>query len=272
MENKSVLIIDASLRNGFSSKAVENVMAGLAGVGKGIDIERLNLRDYEIKRCIGCCLCLSQGSVRCPHREDGVKELLTRMEAADGIIMVTPNYSLQVPGLLKDFLDRLAYVFHRPRLFGKSFLPVVVQGVYGGKKVGAYLAEAFSFWGTDAVKGAVVSGGIFPGQPQDPAVAAKNQKKLDAAIQRFGKSLYRQKPKAPSYFRMMIFRSTRSSMICFDEALPPDKAYYKEKGWETSDYYYPVSLSPGKRLAGFVADKMIQRMANKPKDPDERKQ
>ena len=258
MSMKKVLLIDASLRSGFTAKAAANLTELL---GEDIRFETLALRESTITQCTGCCLCLSQGSVRCPHRGDGVKEILDRMLESDGVIVMAPNYSLQVPGVLKDLLDRLAYVFHRPRLFGKAFLPVIVQGVYGGGKVAAYLNEVFGFWGMNTAKGAVLTGGIFPRQSQDARAVAKNSKALAKGVAAFRKELYREKPKAPTFFRMMIFRSTRSSMLCFDEALPPDKAYYEEKGWDTADYYYPVPIGPVKRFAGFLVDKMIRRMA-----------
>ncbi len=33
------------------------------------------------------------------------------------------------------FLDRLGFVFHRPRFFGKAFTSIVAQGIYGGGKI-----------------------------------------------------------------------------------------------------------------------------------------
>lgn len=255
---KKVLLIDASLRSGFTAKAAAQITERLGG---DISVEALTLREFTITPCSGCCLCLSQGSVLCPHLNDGVKDVLDRMLSADGVIVVAPNYSLQVPGILKDLLDRLAYVFHRPRLFDKAFMPVIVQGVYGGGKVASYLNDVFGFWGMNTAKGIVLSGGIFPRKPQDARAAAKNDKAIAKGVDGFRKELYRVKPKSPSFFRMMIFRSTRSSMICFEEALPPDKAYYLEKGWDKADYYYPVPIGPVKRFAGFAVDKLIRRMA-----------
>ncbi len=33
-----------------------------------------------------------------------------------------------------------------------------------------------------------------------------------------------------------------------------DYTYYREKGWFESEYYYPVKLSPVKKLAGKLFD------------------
>jgi hypothetical protein len=40
---------------------------------------------------------------------------------------------------MKIFLDRLGFVFHRPRFFGKAFTSIVAQGIYGGNKIVGYL-------------------------------------------------------------------------------------------------------------------------------------
>jgi multimeric flavodoxin WrbA len=44
--------------------------------------------------------------------------------------------------IMKTFLDRLGFVFHRPRFHGKAFTGIVVQGIYGGAKIEKYLASA----------------------------------------------------------------------------------------------------------------------------------
>ncbi|MCK7489884.1 MAG: hypothetical protein MZU79_06380 [Anaerotruncus sp.] len=40
--------------------------------------------------------------------------------ASDGVVFASPNLSFQVSGMMKVFLDRLGFVFHRPRFFGKA--------------------------------------------------------------------------------------------------------------------------------------------------------
>lgn len=260
MKVKEILIIEASPRSGFSTMAANQVAATLE---KDCSVEILTLRELNILPCKGCCACLFSGSSYCPNKNDDVKQVLHKMEHADGVIIVVPNYSLQVTALLKQLFDRLAFVFHRPRLFGKTCLPIVVQGVYGGKKVSDYINEVFSFWGMKTVKGAVIAGAVFVNKPQPANVKIKNQAAIDKAVARFLKELYNLKPKKPSLFQLMIFRSTRSSMKYFDEVLAPDKEYYENKGWFSSGYYYAVHLNMIEKLLGNLIDVMIRRMAKK---------
>ncbi|MBV1757941.1 MAG: NAD(P)H-dependent oxidoreductase [Dethiosulfatibacter sp.] len=257
---KKVLIIEASSRKGFSSEVARQIKDEMS---KRAMVEVVELRNHEITRCKGCCACLSVGSSSCPLKDDDVKNILGKIEHSDGVIFVTPNYSLSVPGILKDLFDRLAFVFHRPRLFGKACLPVVVQGVYGGNKVAKYINEAMGFWGMQEVKGVVVSGGIYPKQGLKNDIMEKKSKAIIKALERFSKELENEKPVKPTLFKLMIFRMTRSSMKYFDEALEPDKRYFETKGWLDSDYYYEVEINPIKKLIGKFFDMMVRRMARK---------
>lgn len=257
---KQVLIIEASPRKGYSAIVASDIASILE---KEVNIELVTLRDLNILPCKGCCLCLSKGSKYCPQKDDDTKLILSKMEKVDGVIVITPNHSLQVTAMLKNLFDRLAFVFHRPRLFGKTIFPVVVQGVYGGGKVGKYINEVFDFWGMKKVAGIVVSGGVYVNKDQSEEVIRKNKLKLEKGINRFLKKLDDERPKKPSLFHMMIFRATRSSMKYSDEALEPDKKYYENNGWFTSDYYYPVHIGIFKRLIGVFVDFMIKKMAKK---------
>ncbi len=59
--------------------------------------------------CRGCGTCFLKDEEHCPL-EDDRDLLIRRMEDSDGVVFATPNYSLQVSGIMKTFLDRLAFV------------------------------------------------------------------------------------------------------------------------------------------------------------------
>ena len=121
-----VLIIDAGVKSGWT-KAAADRMAELLQKDASIEIDRVNIRDEQIAPCTGCAICLERGEERCRNHGDSAEGIIKKMLEADGIITVSPNYSLQVPAMLKNVYDRLAYVFHRPRLFGRLSMAVAVQ-------------------------------------------------------------------------------------------------------------------------------------------------
>jgi multimeric flavodoxin WrbA len=257
---KSVLVLDASMRAGYTKALTEDVIKKLTGK---YNIELVNIKDEQFETCKGCCACLFAGSSHCPLKGDGVQGVLQKMLDADGIIFLVPNYSLQIPGKLKTMLDRMAFVFHRPRLFNKVFMPVTVQGVYGGGDINKYLNKVLRFWGARTVKGAVLSGGVYPKQINAKLFTKKNMNNLTKSLKAFDREMEAVKPKKPSLFQVVLYRSTRSAMLHFDETLKPDKEYYLKNGWDKADYYYDVHLGLFKKSVGFVIDKQMKAMAKK---------
>jgi multimeric flavodoxin WrbA len=79
--------------------------------------------------------------------------LIEKVMASDGVVFASPNYSFQVSAIMKTFLDRLGFAFHRPRFFGKTFTSIVAQGIYGGNKIVDYLDFVGFGLGFNTVKG-----------------------------------------------------------------------------------------------------------------------
>jgi multimeric flavodoxin WrbA len=160
---------------------------------------------------------------------------------------------------MKNFLDRLAFVFHRPRFFGKAFTAIVVQGIYGGDSIIKYLETVGGLWGFNVAKGCSLTA-LMP-------ITTPQQQKLTQEIKkvskRFYKELMRPMTPTPSFFKMMMFRFQRTGyLIAMDEKFK-DYRYFKEKGWFESDYYYDSSLGFIKKLAGRFFDFLGEWIAKK---------
>ncbi|MDW7657258.1 MAG: flavodoxin family protein [Bacillota bacterium] len=255
---KKILIIDAGLKPGWTKKTADTVMEKFMASGVCV-CERVNLRDEQISSCKGCALCLERGETSCRYFDDSANKVLNQMIWADGIVTVTPNYALQVPAILKNVYDRLAFVFHRPRLFGKFSLVIVVQGVYGGGKIVKYIDELMSFWGCGHVKGAVTNGGIYPTSKLSESALIQNELAITKAVDRMTQAVRKNKTKQPTFFKLAIFRMTRSSLRYSPDALKADKAYFSDMGWFESHYYTEVKLDPVRLTFGILVDRMIRQ-------------
>ena len=95
----------------------------------------------------------------------------------------------------------------------------------------------------------------------------KGQIKIDKIIDRQSKRFYSKLIKkeypTPSLFKLMIFRLSRSSMKILLNDNFRDYTYYINNGWFESDYYYPVKLSPLKKIIGKFFDIIGIQMAMK---------
>src|SRR5512133_698314 len=121
-----------------------------------VQAEIVFVSEYNIRVCRGCKNCFGRGEEHCPLKDDR-DLLIEKMMASDGVVFASPNYSFQVSGTMKTFLDRLGFVFHRPRFHGKAFTCIVVQGFYGGEKVVRYLDFVGAGLGFDVVKGTCIT-------------------------------------------------------------------------------------------------------------------
>jgi len=221
-----------------------------------VDFEYVFLSDYHLEFCQSCLQCFVKGEEYCPSKDDR-DVLLEKMEHSDGVIFATPNYAFHVTARMKNFIDRLAFIYHRPRFFDKAFTAVVTQGIYGGDGILKYLHTAGESLGFHVSKGCCVT----TLRPMTKLQQKKLNQEIKKASARFYKELLRPAP-SPSFFRLMLFRLARTNIKFIDKKCR-DYQCYKAKGWFASEYYYPTSLGLTKRLAGnlfdFVARQLVKR-------------
>lgn len=100
-----VLILNGSPRlNGCTDRALREVEKTLAD--NGIQFERVNIGNKDIRGCISCNYCREHG--KCVFN-DLVNETAPKFAEADGIIVGTPVYWAGANGQALAFLDRLFY-------------------------------------------------------------------------------------------------------------------------------------------------------------------
>ncbi len=249
-----VTAIIGSARKKNTHDAVEKVLHTLQSYGD-VQHEIIMLSDYDLKICRGCKLCLDKGETLCPLKDDR-DILIQKIESSDGVIFASPNYSFHVSGHMKVFLDRLGYIFHRPRFFGKAFTSIVAQGIYGGKDILKYFNFIGKGLGFNRVKGVCIT----TREPISEKDQKKNDKKLNSVSKNFYNQLLRKKLPAPSFFELMFFRISRTSMKFLLDDNYRDYTYYSKTGWFESDYYFSVKLNPFKKLFGKIVDAITMRM------------
>ncbi|MGE5173164.1 MAG: flavodoxin family protein [Betaproteobacteria bacterium] len=237
--------------------AVRQFLSTLQSLGD-VKSEIVVLSDYNVKTCRGCKTCFLKGEEFCPLKDDR-DVLIGKMMASDGVVFASPNYSYQVSAIMKTFLDRLGFVFHRPRFFGKTFTSIVVQGIYGGSKIVKFLDFVSMGLGFNVVKGSCVTA-------LDP-MTEKEKQKIDSILaahsRRFYEQLVMPAYPVPTLIKLWAFRYARTSMGLQLDDRNRDYRYYRDQGWFDSDYYYSIRLGALKKAAGRFFDSLTARSVKK---------
>jgi multimeric flavodoxin WrbA len=102
-----VLALNSSPRAGGGSKT--ELMLGKLAQGMteaGAQVEVVNLREKEIKPCLGCFACWSKTPGQCVQQDDMSRELYQKWAAADMAIYASPLYHYTLNAAMKAFIER----------------------------------------------------------------------------------------------------------------------------------------------------------------------
>ena len=245
---KVLALVGSGHRGGATHTAARTFIDNLEAFGD-VRGEITVLSDYAIGICRGCKACFTYGEERCPLKDDR-DVLLRKMDDADAVVFASPNYSWQVSGLMKVFLDRIAFVFHRPRFHGKTATSIVVQGIMFGGRIRKYLEFVAGGLGFKTVKGSV----IHTLEPMTEKALRQMDDALARQARRFHAQLVRPAYPAPSLFALMWFRMGRTGIRLNAAQDERDWTYYRDQGWFDSDFYYPTQLGPIKKTLGSLFD------------------
>lgn len=113
MSTKKILVINGSYRDdGITDQAVAVALQELKAAGA--ETEVVNLREYPIEFCHNCRECTQQPG-EAPGKcviDDGMNELIERIEAANAYVLAAPTNFGTVTAAFKRFMERLvAYAY-----------------------------------------------------------------------------------------------------------------------------------------------------------------
>jgi len=110
-----LLAVNGSYReNGAIDQAVEVAVRAASEAGVAVDVVRL--RDFPIEFCRNCREC-TQVPGEAPGecvQQDSMRELIEKIEAAEGYILASPTNFYSVTALFKRFMERLVVYAYWP--------------------------------------------------------------------------------------------------------------------------------------------------------------
>ena len=243
-----VLVIMGGPRKGYGTIIMQQLEYQLKLL-QDVEFEYLYLKDVNLESCRGCLNCFFKGEDKCPVGGDDRDDIINIINQADGIIFMAPAYALHVPALMKNFFDRLSYIFHRPCFFGKIAIGVCNQGISGAKKITRYFNEVANSWGFNFVNRLELLTLPYGG------VEKKMVKKIKKTCKIFLKALNGQRYQKPSLGGVLGFKVRKALHNIAKDETNADYNYWFEQGWLEDDkqYYYDTKIGIIKRIiAGLL--------------------
>lgn len=247
-----ILVIHGSPRKGESYWGVTRLEEQWKQL-PDVEVEHIFLKDMNFKDCLGCHACIFLGEAKCPLKDDTAL-LQQKMMEADGVVITSPVYSLQVSALLKRPIDHFSYLWHRPRFFGK-YAMALVSGGGQFKETLDYIKLNTRYWGFTYVSGV----GVAHHDALQPKKRIQQEEDLKMAAIRFYETVKSQKHPAPGLFELIRFRVWRINAKYLKESNPTDFSYWTEKGWFNKPYYVNRPVFFLKTIAADVMEKIIHR-------------
>ncbi len=150
-------------KDGNTSILIRHVLNGLER--EGIETELVHLSEKELRGCISCYQCIENRDQRCAVESDAANEYIAKMLEAEGIILGSPVYFIDVTPEMKALIDRTGYV---SRANGRMFRNKVGAAVAAVRRLGAVhtldTMDHFFFSGEMILAGRGIGFGLGKGE------------------------------------------------------------------------------------------------------------
>ncbi|WP_303870481.1 NAD(P)H-dependent oxidoreductase [Acetobacterium wieringae] len=238
-----VIAIMGSPHKGRGFEIVQKIEAELSRLDE-VEFSYIFLKDVNLKLCQGCFICIGKGEMLCPLKDDK-NNIEADILSADGVILSTPGYAMNVSALMKNFIDRFAYSLHRPKFFNQSLM-LVANGGSGLSRVNSSLGMTLG--GSDKVCELKITATPWEATAD---YEQRVQKDIEKAADRLYRSMKNKKLASPSLSNLIWFRIFKKMASLSEQNLPADYEYYRTR----TDYFYPIRVNPIKNgVAGIIAN------------------
>jgi multimeric flavodoxin WrbA len=202
------------------------LQAEARSAGISLETELLDLAGTDIRTCRGCRSCFDKGESTCPL-EDELLSVKERMKEADILVLAGPVYVNDVNGIMKNWIDRLAHVCHRPEFAGKTALLLATTGATSARHTLRTMQVALWTWGYRIAGTAWFATGA---NMSPDVVRERHAEKIGQAAKRLVQDVRRGGARKPSFLSLVIFRIQQAG---WRKASPGsiDYAYWSGKGW-----------------------------------------
>jgi multimeric flavodoxin WrbA len=226
---------------------------------RGVELvyEYIPLRDKNIGLCGGCRVCFDAGEHKCPLKDD-LLEIDRKMTEADCVITASPVYVEDVTGLMKNFIDRMAFHCHRPAFAGKTAVILTTSGSGSTNHTLGTMDRALGLWGFKVMARQKFRMGAL----MDIGTAARMHKPGVTKLSRSITAAADKTALKPSLYALTVFRVQQRVWRNSEETGSYDYEYWSDNGWldEKRCFYDDCKTSLVKRSIARLAGRLIARL------------
>ncbi|MCT4688938.1 flavodoxin family protein [Vallitalea sp.] len=238
--NKKVLAINSSKRKRNTYGLLIDIKDQLKKIN--IEVEIINLHDYNIEICTGCESCILKD--KC-FLDDDMDMLMNKLQQYDGIILSTPIYLNNISGKLKIFIDRTCRWVHRPAITGIPIMNVVTTSFSGIYNTLKYMDNVAIQWGA------------FPTDNISRKVTTIEDKVQPKEYKNFVKHIMMDKKLYKPSIQQLIYFSV--SKVLAQKVIKRDSKYWEEKDWLSKKYFYDAKINIFKKIIANKFYRMIYK-------------
>lgn len=143
---KIIAIAGSNNKSSQTYRLLKLWLKRMSELDESVQYEVLLLRDFKLAMCEGCGTCLDKGECIL-DQEDDMPLLREKMLENDIIIFSSPVYHQNMSGIMKNFIDRVAFDSHKLVLSGKLGFTLTTTRFLGGKNVSDMLWQIQTSFG-----------------------------------------------------------------------------------------------------------------------------
>lgn len=214
------LVINGSPHKGNTWKLALHSMETILRQDADAEFDIIHLMEAGLPFCTGCSVCFRKGHEKCLHSA-GVCGIIEKIEASDGVIVLSSTFNRRETALLKNLFDHLAFLLHRPRFFHSKALVLSTTGGVGAKETTKSIASFLAGIGFNRC----YSFGVSAYSWNDYRLTEKTARNLEKTVFNFQKDVASKKLHSPSALLLIPYNLFRGMSL----------AYVKGSEYETRD-------------------------------------
>lgn len=221
MKTVTAIVGSPQKRNSSTYKTVLDIMNSITPSDFECKKNIISLSDYNIHNCKGCASCFATCSI-CQQFEDDIKYIEEELLKSEVIIFASPVYAHNITGIMKNFIDRIAYGLHVMRFAGKYGITVSVSDSNGNSFVDSYLSKILMYMGVKVVQNV----SIQRVKPTEPSIIFACGKQITEIIDGVG-------GRKSTEYEELVFQTMKKALLNVRTRLETNETKY----WDEHGYF-----------------------------------